>query len=506
MAEPGRPSRRFLGLLLLIVLVGLGIRVAYVWTVTRHDEALGDQYYYSALANTLAEGRGFAEPDIEDRAVPSADHPPLTSIVAAPASWIVGTDGDAATRHRRLTAQRLVMAGVGAATVAAIGFAARRYGTDPRAAERIGLLAASLAAVHPGLWINDGLIMSESVGALTIALLTWAALACLSQPTAWRMGALGMAAGLAGLARAEALLLVPLLVVPVAFTRRGDPDRRPLYPRTRWLSAAAAGTLLVLGPWVVPNLFRFNQLVTMSTNDGLTLLGTNCDRAYQGESRGLWLLQCIDSVDTDGDGVDDWAEYSAGTPALGEDQDESDQSAAYRSEAIDYARHHLHDLPAVAAHRVGRVWGVVDVRQQTDFYNVNEGRHRNVSRAAAIAFPILAITAVAGMFVLRRRRLPVWPVGVHFASTTIVAALFYGLIRFRVGAEVAVVVGAAVALDALWARVRGRSPGAADAEDDQPASPDGGNDTATPNASGDAPGGDDDGSAGDRVDAGTLAP
>jgi hypothetical protein len=483
--EPGRPSRRFLGVLLLIVLVALGIRVAYVWTVTRHDPPLGDQYYYSALANTLAEGRGFAEPDLKDRTVPSADHPPLTSIVAAPASWILGTGGDAATAHRRLTGQRLVMAGVGALTVAAIGMAARRLGRTTDGAERIGWIAAGIAAVHPGLWINDGLVMSESVGALTIALVVWVSYACLSQPTAWRMAALGAATGLAGLARAEALLLVPLLVVPVAFTRRGDPDRRPVYPRIRWLSAAGVGCLLVLGPWVGANLLRFNRPMFMSTNDGLTLLGTNCDAAYHGSSRGLWSLQCIAAVDTDGDGVDDWTELEQGTPMLGTDQDESDQSALYRSAALDYARDHLDELPAVMAHRIGRVWGVVDLRQQTDFYNEGEGRHRSVSRAAAAGFFAVAALGIVGMVVLRRRRQPVWPIGVHLVSTTVIAALFYGLLRFRIGAEVALVVAAAVTLDAIWARFtrRRRSHSGAGQEREPAGAPVSGEPVATGSAS-----------------------
>src|SRR5690606_25849224 len=123
----------------------------------------------------------------------------------------------------------------------------------------------------------------------------------------------------------------------------------------------------------------------------------------------------------------------------------------------DYARHNLHELPKVVAHRIGRVWGVVDLHQQTDFYNQGEGRHRWVSRAAAYSFFGLAAVGIPGMVILRRRRLPVWPLAVHFGSTTIIAGVFYGLLRFRIGAEVALVVAAGVTLDALWARLRRRS-------------------------------------------------
>ena len=40
------------------------------------------------------------------------------------------------------------------------------------------------------------------------------------------------------------------------------------------------------------------------------------------------------------------------------------------------------------------------------------------------------------------------------ALVTITAALFYGAIRFRVPADVAIVVCAAVALDGAWSRLR----------------------------------------------------
>jgi hypothetical protein len=209
----------------------------------------------------------------------------------------------------------------------------------------------------------------------------------------------------------------------------------------------------------------------MSTNDGLTLLGTNCDAAYRGSSQGLWSLQCISAVDTDGDGVDDWTELQRGTPLLNHDQDDSDQSAGYRSAAIRYARHHLADLPGVVAHRVGRVWGVVDLRQQTDFYNKGEGRPVRASQAAGFGFFGVAVVGLAGMAVMWRRRQAVWPLAVHLVATTIVAAVFYGLLRFRIGAEVALVIGAAVALDALWARIRRRDGEPAGAEASAPPEP-----------------------------------
>jgi len=48
----------------------------------------GDQIYYSGLADGLARGDGFRDPFIRSRTVPSADHPPLTSLVLTPAAWL----------------------------------------------------------------------------------------------------------------------------------------------------------------------------------------------------------------------------------------------------------------------------------------------------------------------------------------------------------------------------------------------------------------------------------
>jgi hypothetical protein len=57
--------------------------------------------------------------------------------------------------------------------------------------------------------------------------------------------------------------------------------------------------------------------------------------------------------------------------------------------------------------------------------------------------------AIGGLLVLRRRHIMVWPLVAQFAMVTITAAAFYGLIRFRIPAEVALVVLAAAALDYL---------------------------------------------------------
>ena len=53
---------------------------------------------------------------------------------------------------------------LGVATVAVIGIAGRRL-----AGPLAGLVAAAIAAVYPNLWINDSLVMSESLALLIVA-------------------------------------------------------------------------------------------------------------------------------------------------------------------------------------------------------------------------------------------------------------------------------------------------------------------------------------------------
>lgn len=447
--------RRFLAGLLLIACVALGLRVAYVLGAKRHEPLLGDQIYYSALADELGRFRGFRDP-FQGGTIPSADHPPLTSIIAAPAVWFFG-DRDAP----RILTQRLLMAGVGAVTVIAIGYAGRRLAVDldsypeDTPARWCGWCAAAIAAVHPGLWINDGLVMSESVGALTIALVIGAVGRALDRPGAARMAIAGAAVGLAALARAEALLLAPLLLLPTVLTRRGPRSERPPFAPLRWSVAAGLGLALALAPWVGPNLVRFDRPTLLSTNDGLTLLGTNCDPAWKGPSRGFWIFSCIEAVDSDRDGVDDWTEYQQGTlrPCRGEDG--STMSANYRAAAFEYLRDNWRNLPEVIVARELRMWGWRPAEMV--YLNRGEGREPWASWAAHAGFVLLVPLGVLGWALLRRRERPVWPLAVHTVAAALTAAMFYGLWRFRVGAEVGLVIGAGVALQAFGRQLRRRA-------------------------------------------------
>ena len=156
-ASPTESSRWSSGFwlgLLVIVLLALAVRVGYVLTVTRHDHHLYDAVFYELEARKLADGQGFVDPYPGRYAgEPEAGHPPLTVLVLTPAAELPGDSQ---------LWMRFTMAALGTVTVLLVGLLGRALAGD-----RVGLLAAALAAVYANLWMNDGLLMSETLAALT---------------------------------------------------------------------------------------------------------------------------------------------------------------------------------------------------------------------------------------------------------------------------------------------------------------------------------------------------
>jgi 4-amino-4-deoxy-L-arabinose transferase-like glycosyltransferase len=417
-------SRRFWRILLLIVLGAFALRVGYVMLAKRTEPLVGDQLYYNAQANTLARGHGFT--DFRD-GTQTAEHPPLTALALTPTSWVMERF-DPGGSH--VLAQRLTMTVFGAAVVLLIGLLGRSV-----AGARAGLLAAAVAALYPNLWINDGLVMSETLATLAVALAILLTYRFIRAPSVLNAAWVGAACGLAMLARAELGLLLPIMVLPVALFVKSLPVVRQL----ALFLVACLGALVIVSPWLIANLTRFDEPVLFSTNDGLTICGANLERTWYGDGTGLWALDC------------------AGHPVPRGDR--SVVSNALRSEGLHFIRDHLGRLPVVVAVRVARVWSLYAPGQMAS-YNVNEGRDEAVSWAGFVTFWILVPCAVVGGVVLRRRRVPITPLVAQFVVVTVTAAAIYGLARFRTPAEVSLVVLAAVAFDA-W--LGGRPEAAEDA-------------------------------------------
>ena len=208
------------------------------------------------------------------RGTPDALHPPLTTITLAPVAWATD-DSELAYRFT------VALAGIG--VVLLIGLIGREA-VGPRA----GLIGAGLAAVYPNLWMNDGLVMSETFAALGTAATIFCTYRLIRHPT-WRNAAgAGVACALAMLSRAELVLLIPLLIVPAALTIRGLRQAQ----RVRLTGVAIAMALLVVAPWVIFNTTRFDRPVFLANGDTGVLTGANCKETYSGRLLGSWFGLC----------------------------------------------------------------------------------------------------------------------------------------------------------------------------------------------------------------------
>ncbi|MEP7202958.1 MAG: glycosyltransferase family 39 protein [Ilumatobacteraceae bacterium] len=411
MGEPGR-RRDFRTHLIATMALGAVLRVVRL-AVSKWDHPLGlnDSLYYSAQAHQLAHGVWFREPFADQ---PGAEHGPLTSTLMAFVSW--GSDP--------INRQRMVTVACGIATVAIIGVVARRV-----AGNRTGLIAAGIAAIYPNLWMNDGLVMSESVSCLTIALAVWALLVWSDRPTLRAAVLVGIAVGLGTLARSEVVLLVPGAAASMWMIAR-----RAGLKSSRHVATAAAVSIAVLLPWVIFNFARFDRPVLLTTNDGPTFLGANCEETYYGGAQGGWSFFCV---------VND--------PFTQPGEDPSTRAARQRREAISYARHHLSRIPIVAVQRVGRsldLYALGNLVHQ----DVGEDRERLASWAGIGSFWVLAPLAVFGASKTRRRDRAVLLIPVIIAVAATVA--IYGGHRIRSSAEPAIVIFAAIAIDHMIGRRR----------------------------------------------------
>ncbi|HKA93934.1 MAG TPA: glycosyltransferase family 39 protein [Acidimicrobiia bacterium] len=411
-------DRRFWRILLLIALAALALRVAYVAFAKTNQPIHGDQLFYNAEANRLGRGDGFLEPfdpqavargEIKEGTDPAADHPPLTVIVLAPVSFVT---------TQALIPQRLTMAVLGTGVVVVIGLLARRLAGD-----RAGWIAAGIAAVYPNLWVNDGLIMSETLATLLVALALLYAYRLMREPklsTAFLVGAL---CGLSAMTRAELVLMIPLLAVPAALVARSV----AVGQRWKLAGAGVVAAAVLIAPWVIYNMVRFKEPTYLSTNDGIALLGSNCDSVYFGDGIGLTDLKCL------------------GPNPRG---DQSVDSKIYRDRAFDYIREHKKRAVLVSVARVGRTWSVYRPWDMVSF-NKGEGREGWVTILGLIAFYPLLVAAVAGWVVMRRRGRRSWPLLVPALIVTVASAVTYGQTRFRAPAEPSLVVLAAVAVAAV---------------------------------------------------------
>jgi 4-amino-4-deoxy-L-arabinose transferase-like glycosyltransferase len=411
------PPATFKARLLWIVGAGLLFRFVYVAFDVAGDRGFDDRQWFHDVSNNLAAGRGFISPFVFDffgTVTPSAGHPPLwAAVLSVPAFFGLGS----------WTAQQFITAIFGAAAIGAVGYLGRRVGGD-----RIGLIAAGLAAVSPLLIARDGSLMSESLYGFLVILALLATYRVIDKPVSRSAAILGVLIGLAALTRGEALLFLPILAFVV--WRQAKPKS---VSRGRLLVVMVVAAAVTLAPWTIRNFFAFDEPVLISFNEASVLAGANCDKTYNGPETGTWDITCL----------------AAANPNL----DEPAQHAIWRKQGLDYIGDHIGDLPRVLFYRVIRTWDLYEPSAQAH----GDGRDYNVAVIGTWTYLfVLLPLGIWGALRLYWRRKPLLILLSPAIVATISAAMTWGLTRLRHPADLTLLVLDAVALAAAYQTLRAR--------------------------------------------------
>jgi 4-amino-4-deoxy-L-arabinose transferase-like glycosyltransferase len=416
-------------LLLLVFGAALLVRVAYVALLDPTLPPISDASSFHVLGDLIRHNQGYLVPSkwlLLGEAQATAEFGPAHPTVLAIAN-LVGLD--------TVRGQQYFMSVVGSITPVLTALLAWRLTRRHVVAVGAGLLAAA----NPMLFGSDGALMTETL--YTLCATAVVLLAVLVRPpgddgsTAARdtrrvtamVFAAGVLLGVAVLTRGDALLLVPVVVVPL------------LWRRWRELAVLLVVAAVVVSPWVVRNHARFGQFV-LSTNVGQLINGANCPESYaNGDDLGGWNFSCAYRLELTGN--------------------EAVDSARLRDNGVEYAREHLGRLPVVVGARIARGWGLLQPFGQAEHEAETEARVVGAQQAGVVLTWLLLPLALAGSWLLRRRGAlvvlgPVLTATVLFAGT-------YGISRFGEVAQPAMAVGAAVAVTAAFDRFRRRNPGVA---------------------------------------------
>jgi hypothetical protein len=252
--------------LMLIVIVAMGVRVAFAWDQARRvsPDVLGAvpfQQETGNIAYALAQGKGFSSV-FRTETGPTAWLAPVYPLLVAAMFKLFGV----------FTA-RAFFACVGlnilfsAAACVPIFFAGKRIG-----GLGVGAAGAWLWAVFPsGVMMPFEWIWDTSLSALLVALILWATLE-LEESERWLdWGVYGVLWGLALMTNPALGLLLPFLLGWAALRGRGESS-------LRWKQATLAVGVAILCcvPWTIRNYVAFHRLIPVRSNLPFELwLGNN---------------------------------------------------------------------------------------------------------------------------------------------------------------------------------------------------------------------------------------
>lgn len=302
-------------LVAVILIVALAVRIGYVEQTSYR--AIGDAGTYNRLGSMVARGGDYSVGTRPGSGAggsrgPTAYFPPGFPYLLGAVDVL---DGHQAGGKAAIKPERIAMAVVGTVTVALIGLVAlEAFGIE------VALIAMAMAAVYPVLVELSGALVAENLLVALELAAVWAALRArrAREPYAW-VAAAGVLTGLATLTHQNAFLMLLPLGFAAYFALRDNPWRRaeaaakrpperpgvitssmgrhgvgwgrvsydkigkrPWWTRIQPARLAAGGavalllatTALMIAPWTIRNAVEMHHFVPVSTETGITLVGT----------------------------------------------------------------------------------------------------------------------------------------------------------------------------------------------------------------------------------------
>ncbi len=406
-------------------------------TSTSCYRVAGDALYHHGQANLMADGHWFKNP-LEfggtGTLVESAGDPPAYALIL---SFFSRLGLDSVTWHRSLSTL------FGFALIVLVGLIARRLGGDVA-----GIAAATLAAAHPLMWINDMMLMSESLYQPLIVVVLWTSYRWLDSPDRRRIAWLGVAIAVATLTRAEAITLSVFLVLPLVWWAR----QLSTAEKIRQIATCAVAVIVVIAPWIVYNNIRFERPVTISAVPGTVWMAGSCDSAWGGESLGFW-HDCFTERGL-------WDDFETALPGVtkpvGDGRviyDEAVRDDFNREHAWEYLIDNWQRYPKVALARIGRSLDLFRVGHTLRQNHELEGRWEEPSVLGIGFYYFLLPLTLMGALVMRQNGTRLTPLLAMWPTIMLASATTFGLTRYRVPIDIAMIVLSGVAIAWLWPRL-----------------------------------------------------
>jgi len=357
--------------------------------------------------------------------VPSAYTQPLYGWFLAGLYWPFGRSWLA------VGIAQILIAVITALVVFAIGARLRSPG--------VGLVAATIATLHPYVVWHDVHLNREVLDGLALALLALCALAAYERRSLPLAAATGAIAGIAILGNARLLLLPIAIAVYVAWR---SPFGQALTAAALVIGMAA----VVVAPWVLRNKVQVGCYAI--TTDSRALWKANNENTRGVLDHGGW----IDDVPAL-PGAPPWPEYAADLTLAGKPTtvDECAQMRLYRDEVGDFWREHPGEKGLLALQATRMLWSPVP--RESD--ESGSGTARLARKTIEPAFVIALYTlAVVGLFVA-----PLHFVGLALLMVgynTVAAMVFAGTARYRAPWDFLLAILAAFALSRAWERIQER--------------------------------------------------